>query len=141
MACDSSLGVCACRQTGDSCLTAEECCESGAECAGNKCFVPGVTAANPGQICTSDDQCVDANGNSYTCTRDLGSGTEACCTGDLQAHCDGPNGCCAPLLCDDNGWFNYNGFSKVCCAPVGEACNVDDDCCGHKSCSSNKTCG
>ncbi len=105
MLCDE--GTCQCQQTGESCVTDEECCPTMDESGGS---VPSV--------------CVDG-----TCQRGQG----ACVP--VREGCDeGGTTCCAGLACSTTRASSAETPS-YCCAKAGTSCAGELDCCGLMFCT------
>jgi hypothetical protein len=144
MSCETTgtTKTCICRKETESCRQSDDCCQSPTPltCVQGNCQDTGGSTALPGQMCTTDAQCIDLNGHTYGCEGTNGS-TTTCCTWDLQVRCSSAAECCGGALCDVNGWDNIHNY---CCSPKGGPCRVgqDADCCGRfsGSCGSDGTC-
>lgn len=115
-----------------TCLADNAPCFNDTECCANYCAKDGYCGA-PGCYaddvsCSADSQCC-----SGVCAKDGYCGVPLCNV-DNQA-CSFDSDCCSNL-CDKDG---YCGLA-LSCAPVGENCIYDNDCCVGYICGSNWTC-
>lgn len=153
-------GACAaagCVPEGITCQSNSDCC------AGTFCdelnnlysYIPLQRCQAPkanGSSCTDHSHCQSGICNDYQCVSSLCSAVDVQCSGDVDC-CEGlfcdtltyaPVACKAPRVnganctadnhCQSNNCEDYQCVAAVC-APQGDGCEVDGDCCAGSFCS------
>jgi len=113
LTCASPIG--ACRQGGESCDGATDCCTlrcEGGQCSDDACVVDGETCGDNAECCSG--QCVDGSCEQLN---------PECTTAGNE--CSGNSECCSKL-CGDDGKCTLG--ASFCIQP-GDACIRNEDCC------------
>jgi len=163
-----SGNTCVCKQVGDACLNAGDCCTG--VCNGTCQSLPGGTCKVTGQQCGNDTECCSGSCDNGSCVAVLGchpyndvcTFDGQCCsfqctipTGATAGRCfQASGGCvgagnpcgrssdCCSRVCADFG----NGMAcqpTIGCRPQGDNCTPAGDpqaCCGSATCQTDHTC-
>ena len=151
--CDDGVNctVDTCDEANDTCSSSADdaLCDNGLFCDGSEtcdaalgCQAGTPVVCDDGVGCTVDscdegsDACSFAPDNSYCDNGVFCDGTETC-DAILGCQLSSGNPCAAGETCDEIGDFCVGS-----CAPVGDSCTTDSDCCGNKCRGPNgrKTC-